>query len=271
MEVIINGSSFTVSGNTFSGNSSSGIALQSYGGGGGGAKTGSFVLTGNTFSGNGNFGIDCKNPLGTGGAFFVASVKATNNTFTGNKKGETNGECGIRNIVVVEKTEEDEQSEPEESLEEELQEEEDMTALSQDIATKRERLDALQQEVALLEAEASAYVQKRGEQSGRARLLGGTPEQKLLEGRILEKQDHLKRKTESCAPVDTYEVSVETAGEHFLCTKEDRLALMVTLEKIASQVRTPTYQEKAVQKWQRFIERLSIFYRDLSDSSDVLP
>jgi len=66
IEVIINGGNFTLSGNTFSGNSASGLALQSYGGGGG-MKTGKFILTGNTFSGNGNFGVDCKNPQGTGG------------------------------------------------------------------------------------------------------------------------------------------------------------------------------------------------------------
>jgi hypothetical protein len=255
VEVIINGSSFTMSGNTFSGNSSSGVALQSYGGGGGGAKIGSFVITGNTFSGNGNFGIDCKNPLGTGGAFFGSSAKAADNTFGGNRKGPINGECGIRNRIAVEEGVESEELDSAESLEEELQEEEDMTILSQEIGIKRERLEALQKAVATLGEEAALYRQKKKEQSDVARLVARTPQQRLLEGRLLEKQAHLKRKIESCLPVTTYELSIEISEELFLCTEGEKKALIETLEAIASQVRTPTYKDKIIVAWRQLTER----------------
>ena len=268
VEVIINGSSFTMSGNTFSGNASSGIALQSYGGGGGGAKTGSFVIKGNTFSGNGNFGIDCKNPLGTGGAFFGSSAKATDNTFGGNRKGPINGECGIRNRIAVAEGVESEESEPVESLEEELQEEEDMTLLSQEIEMKRERLEALQKEVATLGEEVALYKQKKEGQSGVARLIAGTPQQRMLEGRLLEKQAYLKRKVETCLSVATYELSIEMSGEQFLCTEEEKKTLLETLEGIVSQVRTPTYQEKITQAWQHVLKQFSVFYLGWSGSSD---
>ena len=270
MEVIINGSSFTISGSTFSGNASSGIALQSYGGGGGGARTGNLVLTGNTFSGNGNFGIDCKNPQGTGGAFFGLSVKASGNTFGGNKKGLISGECGIRNGGAVPEGRENEEVQSGESLEEELQEEMAMTLLSQEIELKRERLAAVQKEVATLGEEATFYVQKKEEQSSVAGLVEGTPQQKLIEKHLLEKLAHLKRKTNSCVRIATYELSIETTGERFLCTEEEWRGLVKTLEEIASQVRIPTYQEKVVQGWQRFVRHFLVSYLDWSGNSGGL-
>lgn len=269
MEVIINGSSFTISGNTFSGNASSGIALQSYGGGGGGAKTGSFVIRENTFANNGNFGIDCKNPLGTGGAFFGASAKASDNTFTANKKGPTNGECGIRNRIAVEEVT-DEDSEPAKSLGEELREEEEMNSFSQEVQSSAEPLEALQKEVAVLENEAGVYTQKKIAQPKAARLIAQPPEEKLSETRLLRKQTHLKQKVESCSRVTTYAVSIDTARNLLLCTKEDKQALKITLEEIASQVRTRTYQEKVGEGWRYFTERLLASYRDWNESSGAL-
>ena len=118
-----------------------------------------------------------------------------------------------------------------------------MTILSQEIEMKRERLEALQKEITTLGEEVALYRQKKEGQSGVAHLVAGTPQQRLLEGRLLEKQAHLKQKTESCLSVATYELSIEMSGERFLCTEEEKKALMETLEEIASQVRTPTYQE----------------------------
>ena len=91
--MIIDGSSLSVTNNTFADNASSGIALQSYGGEQGLAKTGKFVLQNNTFRNNGNFGVDCKNPQGVGGAYFAGSTRATDNSFAAKKKGTIAGTC----------------------------------------------------------------------------------------------------------------------------------------------------------------------------------
>ncbi len=100
-EIIAGSARLDISGNTFAGNKSSGLAIQSYAGSG--KAPGSVQLAKNTFSQNGDFGLTCISPSkgGAGTAFYRATVKATDNTFTGNKKGMIDPECGVTNRVSV--------------------------------------------------------------------------------------------------------------------------------------------------------------------------
>jgi len=253
IEVIINGGNFTLSGNTFSGNSASGLALQSYGGGGG-MKTGKFILTGNTFSGNGNFGVDCKNPQGTGGAFFGASVKASGNIFSGNKRGSVNGECGIRNTASAEEVIDTEPADPEESAEEELQEEEQMNNLFEEAELKRVQFEVLEKEVTTLEDEIRLYKDKEKQRKSIRALFIRTPEQEIFEADFLERRDFLRGKVASCKRVDTYDVSIEVAEDQFLCNKEQWGDLIKRLETVTATIKKLTYQETLKARWQRFAQ-----------------
>lgn len=94
MEVIIGGSSLTISGNTFSQNKSSGLALQTYSG-----SLGKTIVSRNAFSGNGNYGIDCNDPQGNGDqSTFKASISVRENTFSENKNGGIHKRCRLLNI-----------------------------------------------------------------------------------------------------------------------------------------------------------------------------
>lgn len=96
-EIIAGSARLSVTGNTFAGNKSSGLAIQSYSGAG--KAPGSVLLAKNTFSQNGDFGLTCISPSkgGAGLAFYRSTIKATDNTFTGNKRGVISPECGVSN------------------------------------------------------------------------------------------------------------------------------------------------------------------------------
>ena len=116
LELIVGGANLMISGNTFSGNKASGIALQTYSGSG---KTGKISITGNTMSGNSSYGMDCKSPSG-GGKFryFAESVTAKDNTISGNKSGAIRGACKIGNFATIEEEEMVEEVPTEEEYEE---------------------------------------------------------------------------------------------------------------------------------------------------------
>lgn len=96
-EIIAGGANFKLIRNTFAGNKASGLAIQSYSGGG--KTAGSMVLQENTFANNGKYGVDCNAPSSGGGgvAFFRSTVKAIDNVLRGNGQGTISRECGIVN------------------------------------------------------------------------------------------------------------------------------------------------------------------------------
>lgn len=214
VEVIIDSSSLTITNNTFADNKASGIALQSYGGEYGLAKTGKFILQNNTFRGNGNFGIDCKNPQGGGGAYFAGSTRATDNTFAANKKGTIAGTCFFANKQSLS---EEEKNEEEEELAEEEQEEQVATLYVEEILEEvtpksmyAENIESLVSKKYSLDAE----VKKPLGQWKKA----PWQERKNIqnEALLLEKRIH------SCTQVSSYEVSVSENLRSDVCTKDEQ-------------------------------------------------
>ncbi len=111
-EIIAGSSKLTITRNTFSGNKSSGLALQSYSGTG--SAPGNIQVSNNTFAGNGNFGLTCGSPSkgGAGGTFFQRVIRLVDNTFQGNKQGSIDPVCAVANRrSVVEEDEENNESE----------------------------------------------------------------------------------------------------------------------------------------------------------------
>ncbi len=96
-EIIVGSARLTISRNTFSGNKSSGLALQAYSGIG--KAPGNVQVSNNTFSNNGNFGLVCSSPSkgGAGGAFFQRVIRLIDNTFQGNKAGNIDPVCATAN------------------------------------------------------------------------------------------------------------------------------------------------------------------------------
>jgi hypothetical protein len=93
-EIIAGSARLTIKGNTFAGNKSSGLAIQSYAGSG--KAPGSVALNNNTFANNHDFGLSCISPSkgGAGAAFYKATIKAIDNTFRANGAGNISAECG---------------------------------------------------------------------------------------------------------------------------------------------------------------------------------
>lgn len=120
VEIIAGSSRLTITNNTFSGNKSSGLAIQSYDGAG--KAPGSVTLKSNTLVNNKHFGLTCGSPSsgGAGVAFFRATVKATDNVLRGNGQGSISPECGVpnRSSVVAEVSSESEVTEEEAKLDE---------------------------------------------------------------------------------------------------------------------------------------------------------
>lgn len=234
IEVILNGSGLTISKNTFSSNQASGLALQSYGSGGGGSKTGRFVVSDNSFTNNGNFGIDCKNPQGTGGGFFAGSVKANGNTFTVNKKGSINGECGITNRGQIKNdanspNEGEDGENTEEDLIEEANEEMVTTELAErnreEIETKNENfIKDLSEQSLLLVNESIQYENRLQKKPWFYKKQ--TVEKALLE----EKMNDVREELGLCTIVDSRELSLPPEDESVLCTKEEKKNIEVNLE-----------------------------------------
>jgi hypothetical protein len=96
-EIIVGSARLTISRNTFSGNKSSGLALQAYSGIG--KAPGNVQVSNNTFSNNGNFGLVCSSPSrgGAGGSFFQRVIRLVDNTFQGNKAGNIDPVCATAN------------------------------------------------------------------------------------------------------------------------------------------------------------------------------
>ncbi len=222
VEVIIDGSSLSITNNTFADNASSGVALQSYGGEQGLAKTGKFVLQNNTFRNNGNFGVDCKNPQGVGGAYFAGSTRATDNTFAANKKGAIAGTCFFANRQTA--SEEEKKEETEEILEEEREEKEavahaeeilEAVALKSKYGDSVQNLDLRRQ--SLEKEETKPFWQWRKE---------------LLNERMHVKNEaaSLENQVRQCVKVSSYEVSMKEGLSENVCTREEQSQY---LEKIA--------------------------------------
>lgn len=109
-EIIAGSARLTIKGNTFAGNKSSGLAIQSYAGSG--KAPGSVALNNNTFANNRDFGLSCISPSkgGAGAAFYKATIKAIDNTFRANGAGNISAECGgvvNRSSAVIENQAED--------------------------------------------------------------------------------------------------------------------------------------------------------------------
>lgn len=96
-EIIVGSARLTISRNTFAGNKSSGLALQSYSGAG--SAPGLVQLSNNNFSRNNNHGLTCASPSkgGAGGAFFQRVIRLVDNTFQGNKAGNIDPVCATAN------------------------------------------------------------------------------------------------------------------------------------------------------------------------------
>jgi hypothetical protein len=232
VEVIINGSGLSMTNNIFSGNQASGLALQSYGGGGGGGETGTFTLSGNSFVNNGNFGVDCKNPQGTGGAFFGASVNASGNTLSGNKKGAINPECGIANRTEMRDDETSEVGTDETGStdidEEEGQEAVTTTTLSQEIADQIQKendryTEKLLQDSRVLKEESSHYQERIRKRAW------FYPKTETTKMNLIQELDKLKKETNDCSVVASKDVSIPLDKTIMLCTKAEQESILNNL------------------------------------------
>lgn len=116
-EIIAGGARLTIANNTFSGNKSSGLAIQSYSGDG--KAPGSIILKNNSLVNNKQYGLTCGSPSagGAGIAFYRSTIKATDNVLRGNGSGAIHPECGVvnRSTVIAEEKEKETLSEKEES------------------------------------------------------------------------------------------------------------------------------------------------------------
>lgn len=231
VEVIIDSSSLSITGNTFADNQASGIALQSYGGEYGLAKTGKFVLQQNTFRGNGNFGIDCKNPQGGGGAYFAGSTRATDNNFVANKKGTIAGTCFFANKQSL--SEEEKKEEKEELVEEEKEEQEAILhaeEILKEVTPKSTYRDDME---ALLSKKHSLDTEEK-------KSLGKWKKSLWQERRSLQNETHLlEERIRSCTKISSYEVSVSEDLRSNVCTKDEQ-------EKHLEEVRA--FQENLIQE-----------------------
>lgn len=109
-EIIVGSSSLTVTGNSFTGNKSSGLSLQFYSDA---KKLGKMVMERNAFAANGNHGITCGSPNSSGlpASYFTNSVRLRENVFSaGNKRGNINPACRLANIFPKTEADEDEEA-----------------------------------------------------------------------------------------------------------------------------------------------------------------
>ena len=212
VEVIIDGSSLSVTNNTFADNASSGIALQSYGGEQGLAKTGKFILQNNTFRNNGNFGVDCKNPQGVGGAYFAGSTRATDNSFAANKKGTIAGTCFFANRQT--ESEEEKKEDIEETLEEAREEKEA-------VAHAEEIFEAVAPKSLYGESIESLESRRLSLEKEEAKPFGQWKKEFLNEREALQNEATLLRgQVQGCVRVSSYEVSMREGLSESVCTKE---------------------------------------------------
>lgn len=120
-EIIAGGAKLTLRNNTFAGNKSSGLAIQSYAGSG--KAPGNIVLDSNTFANNRDFGLTCSSPSkgGAGAVFYKATIKAVDNTFRANGAGNISAECGgvVNRSSALETKEEPQSTQVDPRIEEE--------------------------------------------------------------------------------------------------------------------------------------------------------